>query len=101
MRTWLPDLFAKIDESENPHYDRLVKIFTKLALQGMGAAKLHRAVELINPHLYTVEERIREQANAFDPAIEGYLQYACGSSGKRLRPTLTLLAGAATGTVSS
>ena len=55
---------AKIDDGYNPHYDRLVKNFTKLALHGMGAAKLQRAVELINPHLYTVEERIREQAKA-------------------------------------
>ena len=28
------------------------------------------AFELINPHLYTVEERIRAQAKAFDPAVE-------------------------------
>ena len=76
-----------------------MKNFTKLALHGMGAAKLQKAVELINPHLYTVEERIREQAKAFDPAIEGYFQYACDTSGKRIRPTLTLLSGAATGTV--
>ena len=90
---------AKIDDVDKSNYDRLVKLFTKLALQGLGAAKLQRAVELINPHLYTVEERIREQAKAFDPAIEGYFQYACGSSGKRLRPIVTLLSGAATGTV--
>jgi octaprenyl-diphosphate synthase len=76
-----------------------VKIFTKSGLGGLGAPKLRRAVELINPHLYTVEERIREQARAFDPAIEGYLAYACGSSGKRLRPTLALLSGAATGNI--
>ncbi|HYY27125.1 MAG TPA: polyprenyl synthetase family protein [Chthoniobacterales bacterium] len=90
---------VEIDDICNPHYDRLVKIFTKPALQGVGAAKLQRAVELINPHLYTVEQRIREQAKGFDPAIEAYFEYACGSSGKRLRPVLTLLAGAATGPV--
>src|ERR1700731_4482583 len=74
-------------------------MFTKSGLSGLGVPKLRRAVELINPHLYTVEERIREQARAFDPAIEGYLAYACGSSGKRLRPTLALLSGAATGNI--
>jgi octaprenyl-diphosphate synthase len=31
------------------------------------------AFDLINPHLYTVEERIRAQAKAFDPAVEGYI----------------------------
>jgi len=73
-KTWQSELSIKIDDVDNPHYDPLVKIFTKLALQARGGSKLQRAVELINPHLYTVEERIREQAKAFDPAIEGYFE---------------------------
>ena len=76
-----------------------MKVFTKSALRALASIKLKHAVELINPHLYSVEERIREQARAFDPAIEGYVAYACGSSGKRLRPALALLAGGATGTI--
>jgi octaprenyl-diphosphate synthase len=76
-----------------------VKVFTKSALHNLGAIKLQRAIELINPHLYAVEERIREQARIFDPAIEGYIAYACGSSGKRLRPALALLSGGAAGTI--
>ena len=60
---------------------------------------MQHAIELINPHLYAVEERIREQARYFDPAIEGYIAYACGSSGKRLRPALALLTGGATGDI--
>lgn len=60
---------------------------------------MQHAIELINPHLYAVEERIREQARYFDPAIEGYVAYACGSSGKRLRPALALLTGGATGDI--
>jgi octaprenyl-diphosphate synthase len=76
-----------------------VKIFTKSALHNFGAIKLQHAIELVSPHLYIVEERIREQARIFDPAIEGYIAYACGSSGKRLRPALALLSGAATGTL--
>src|SRR5271165_3809416 len=90
---------TEIDVGYKPNYDRPVKIFTKSALQGIGTAKFQRAVELINPHLYTVEQRIREQAKGFDPAIEGYFEYACGSSGNRLRPVLTLLSGFATCTV--
>jgi octaprenyl-diphosphate synthase len=78
-----------------------VKLFTKSALRGIAAAKLQHAVELINPHLYAVEERIREQARAFDPAVEGYVAYTLGSAGKRLRPTLTLLSGASTGVICS
>jgi octaprenyl-diphosphate synthase len=44
-----------------------------------------------------VEARITQQANAFDPAIEGYVAYAVGGRGKRLRPLLALLAGGAAG----
>ncbi len=62
---------------------------------------ISKAFALINPHLYTVEERIRAQARAFDPAIEGYISYACNTKGKRIRPALVLLAGGATGTISS
>jgi len=45
--------------------------------------------------------RIAQQAAAFDPALEGYVVYAVGSRGKRLRPLLALLAGGATGNISS
>ncbi len=55
--------------------------------------------ELINSQLYSVEERIRQQARAFDPAVEGYVAYAIESHGKRLRPALALLAGGATGNI--
>lgn len=44
-----------------------------------------------------VSQRIARQTEAFDPAIEGYVSYALDSSGKRLRPLVALLAGAATG----
>ena len=60
-----------------------------------------QALELINPHLYTVEERLRAQAKAFDPAVEGYVSYVCGSGGKRLRPALALLSAGATGKISA
>ena len=59
------------------------------------------ALELINPHLYSVEERIKAQARAFDPAVEGYVSYVCNKGGKRLRPVLALLAGGAAGKVTS
>lgn len=53
--------------------------------------------ELLSDELETVERQIREQAIAFDPAVEGYVAYVCNTSGKRIRPALTLLAGGATG----
>jgi octaprenyl-diphosphate synthase len=54
---------------------------------------------LVQPHLEEVEARIARQAAAFDPALEGYVVYAVGSRGKRLRPLLALLAGGATGQI--
>jgi octaprenyl-diphosphate synthase len=62
---------------------------------------LAEVAKLVQPHLEEVEARIAQQAAAFDPAIEGYVVYAVGSRGKRLRPLLTLLAGGATGEINS
>ena len=59
--------------------------------------EIKAAFELISEPLASVEERIRAQARAFDPAVESYIAYACESSGKRLRPALTLLSAGATG----
>lgn len=67
----------------------------------VALARFKRTFELINTHLYSVEERIRAQARAFDPAMEGYVSYVCGSAGKRFRPALALLAGGATGKISA
>ncbi len=54
----------------------------------------------LRPELDRVEERIRAQANSFDPAVEPYVAYICNTSGKRIRPALTFLSGGATGEVS-
>ncbi len=61
--------------------------------------QIAESFEIINPHLYTVEERILAQARSFDPAVEGYVAYACESRGKRIRPAMALLAGGATGEI--
>ncbi|MGA7905710.1 MAG: polyprenyl synthetase family protein, partial [Terrimicrobiaceae bacterium] len=75
---------------------------TKLSgLTPESAAAFAQTLELINPHLYSVEERIRAQARAFDPAVEGYVSYVCEKGGKRLRPVLALLAGGASGQITS
>lgn len=70
--------------------------------KSLGATRqVKQTFELINTQLYTVEERIRQQAREFDPAVEGYVAYACESRGKRIRPALALLAGGATGDINS
>jgi octaprenyl-diphosphate synthase len=74
----------------------------KSAHGAKGAGKteaLKQTFDLINSELYAVEERIRAQARAFDPAVEGYVAYAVESTGKRLRPALALIAGGATGNI--
>jgi octaprenyl-diphosphate synthase len=53
--------------------------------------------ELIRADLEVVEKAIRDQARAFDPAVEGYVSYVCQAAGKRIRPALALMAGGATG----
>jgi octaprenyl-diphosphate synthase len=60
---------------------------------------LARVAQLVQPHLDEVNARITQQAAAFDPAIEGYVSYAIGGRGKRLRPMMALLAGGATGPI--
>ena len=71
---------------------------TAIASPGKLLAQVAR---LVQPHLDEVEVRIARQAAEFDPAIEGYVVYAVGSRGKRLRPLLALLAGGATGKINS
>ena len=47
----------------------------------------------LRPELDRVEKRIRAQAEDFDPAVEPYVGYILDTSGKRIRPALTFLAG--------
>lgn len=62
---------------------------------------LARVAQTVQPQLDEVETRIAQQAAAFDPAVEGYVAYAIGGRGKRLRPLLALLSGGATGDVTT
>lgn len=62
---------------------------------------LVRVTKLIAPHLEQVDNRIAQQAAAFDPGIEAYVSYAIGGRGKRLRPLVALLAAGATGEIKS
>ena len=78
-----------------------MKSFTTLETNADKTQALKASLELINSQLYSVEERIRMQARAFDPAVEGYVAYAIESHGKRLRPALALLAGGATGAINT
>jgi octaprenyl-diphosphate synthase len=87
---------------EAPLYSRFVEVFARSGSQRTDISKaargsLARVAQLVQPQLEEVETRIAKQASAFDPAIEGYVAYALGGRGKRLRPLLALLTGGATG----
>lgn len=62
---------------------------------------LARVAFAVQKQLEEVDGRIARQAAEFDPAIEGYVTYAIGGRGKRLRPLVALLSGGATGTITS
>ena len=63
------------------------------------AGALSRVVAPVQAQLDEVDRRIAAQTRAFDPAIEGYVAYAIGGGGKRLRPLVALLSGGATGSL--
>ena len=71
------------------------------AAAARSSSPLTRVTRLVQPQIDEVEQRIIKQAAAFDPAIEGYVAYAIGGRGKRLRPLVALLAGGATGAINS
>jgi len=55
--------------------------------------------ELIRNELDAVEQSLRDQVRKFDPGVEPYVSYICDTAGKRIRPTLSILVGGATGRV--
>jgi octaprenyl-diphosphate synthase len=63
--------------------------------------RLNRVTEVVRRELDEVESRIVTQAASFDPAVEGYVSYAIGGRGKRLRPLVALLSGGAVGAITS
>jgi octaprenyl-diphosphate synthase len=62
---------------------------------------LTRVTKVVRKELDEVESRIVTQAASFDPAVEGYVSYAIGGRGKRLRPLVALLSGGAVGGITS
>lgn len=72
----------------------------KPAANPLASGPLVQVTRIVQSQLDEVESRIKQQAAEFDPAVEGYVTYAIGGQGKRLRPLVTLLSGGATGQVS-
>src|SRR5947208_10719776 len=78
----------------------MVEVSLRSTAAPLKISPLTRVASVVQPQLAEVSARIARQAEAFDPAIEGYINYALESSGKQLRPLLTLLAAEATGNIS-
>jgi len=79
-----------------------VEVFTRSpAAKISSTGPLAQVAQAVQAQLDEVEARIAAQAAAFDPAIEGYVAYAIGGRGKRLRPLVALLSGGATGSITS
>jgi len=79
-----------------------VEVFARsAAAQITSGGAIAQVTESVQAQLDEVEARITQQAAAFDPAIEGYVAYAIGGRGKRLRPLVALLSGGATGGITS
>lgn len=64
-----------------------------------GFFSARKFADLIKNDLAIVEEKIKEQIYAFDSELEPYMDYICASTGKRLRPILSILVGGACGKV--
>ncbi|MFP6881388.1 MAG: polyprenyl synthetase family protein, partial [Roseibacillus sp.] len=54
---------------------------------------------LVAAELEAIEASLRDQVRHFDPGVEPYVSYNCDTAGKRIRPTLSILVGGATGGV--
>lgn len=70
--------------------------------QGIGMTDFKKLslLTLLDPiagDLRRVEQALVEQVDGFEPHVRAQIQYLLDGSGKRLRPTLALLAGGATG----
>jgi octaprenyl-diphosphate synthase len=60
---------------------------------------LLQLLQPVGAGLARVESALIAQVDEFDPGIGEYVRYVLGGSGKRLRPSLALLAGGATGPI--
>jgi octaprenyl-diphosphate synthase len=78
-----------------------VEVSLRSAAPAPKLTSLARVAALVQPELDEVSARIARQAEAFDPAIEGYVNYALQSGGKHLRPLLALLAARTCGPISN
>src|SRR3989440_8531839 len=80
-------------------YSEMVEVSLRSTAAPLKISPLTRVASVVQPQLDEVSARIARQTDAFDPAMGGYISYELESGGKRMRPLVALLAGAATGAV--
>ena len=64
-----------------------------------GGGELAQVVAVVAEPLMQVEKALGQQTREFDPGVGEFVNHLLGPTGKRLRPTLALLAGGATGRI--
>jgi octaprenyl-diphosphate synthase len=79
----------------------MVELSLRSTAAPLVVSPLGRVSALVQPELEEVAARIARQAEAFDPAIEGYVNYALQTCGKQLRPLVALLAARTCGPISN
>jgi geranylgeranyl pyrophosphate synthase len=60
---------------------------------GIMKSKTAAFFDLVRPELYKVEERMRANPGKHHPSLDAAIEHLLSSGGKRIRPTLVLLAG--------
>lgn len=75
------------------------KVATQFPAAATASPDLRGALAGVQGDLDRVEQMLVQQVGAFEPSLRGQMQYLLEGTGKRLRPALALLAGAATGGV--
>lgn len=66
-------------------------------ISGLFSAK--KRSRLVKAELEKIDRMVSDQVMAFDPDLAPYMEYICSTSGKRLRPVLSVLTGGACGGV--
>lgn len=73
----------------------------KIASSDLSPRTAHvlELLEPVAPYLARVEELLGEQVPCFPAGVQQYVRYVLGGSGKRLRPSLAILGGGASGRI--
>ena len=76
---------------------KVVSAPTAESMSTEPAGSWKQIIDPVEPFLEAVARRLARQVEAFDPAMQGYADYALNGQGKHLRPALVALSASALG----